>query len=625
MIFTESVFLEASRGECPTQPQATGGGDLVTASVGQPTSSKRLAAVFGISILLILVTRLPLMPGHLYSFDTVNLALALDDFDPTRNQPQPPGYPLFVLEARLVHLLAGTPEHTFAVLGIVICGLAVGMLFLRGKRLFSPWVGGIAAALLLVNPPFWFSGLTSPLRPHLALFSVVLAYCCWRVLEGERWYFYLASLALGLGGGFRPELALVLLPWWACAGWRGGRARLLLSGALVFVGATLVWTTVLVIESGGLARVLSTFGDYLHTQTYQTSPLMEAPSAGWRRMAGRAVVWTGLGALAWFWTLPFGWLSRRQWPDWSLRLQFLALWFFPGFLLNLLVHVADPDHALATIPAVCLLGGVSLLAAEQHFQFRWIPFLKERGFAIWITFCLSYFLLFLAQEPRQKWLVLWLALVLALLFLFPSSVLSRSSNEESNKHGPLVCLALLGNIFLFFGEFSLPQRTPVAHFRGWDSVADAFLVGTYETSYERVYWVSQMTDLALLDIAAMKANKDRPLIVVWSRNGTPVWRKVCFYHPSEKVYALDEEGDPGVPATLARLWMGAKRLARYSGEAPIRLPLPKGARIIWLLGGERVQDLARVVPLRKAQALYYTDLAPDASGFRWGSFEFVPH
>jgi len=57
---------------------------------------------------------------------------------------------------------------------------------------------------------------------------------------------------------------------------------------------------------------------------------------------------------------------------------------------------------------------------------------------------------------------------------------------------------------------------------------------------------------------------------------------------------------------------------------PIRLPLPKGARIIWLLSGDRVQDFGQVIPLRKAQPLYYTDLPPDFTGFRWGSFQFAP-
>ena len=171
----------------------------------------RVSILFGISVLLVVVTRLPLLPTHLFSFDSVNLALALEDFDPTRNQPQPPGYPLFVMEARLAHLLFGTPEQTFAVLELVICGLAVGMLYLLGRRMFSPWVGLTAAALLFVNPPFWYSSLTSPLRPHLALLSALVAYCCWRALHGEERYFEFASLALGLSAGFRPELSVFLL------------------------------------------------------------------------------------------------------------------------------------------------------------------------------------------------------------------------------------------------------------------------------------------------------------------------------------------------------------------------------------------------------------------------------
>ena len=109
------------------------------------STSGRLSALFGFSVLLVLLTRWPLMPAHLYSFDSVNLALALEDFDPTRNQPQPPGYPLFVAEARLLHRLFRTPERTFAALAILISGLAVAVLYLLGKRMFSPGVGIIAA------------------------------------------------------------------------------------------------------------------------------------------------------------------------------------------------------------------------------------------------------------------------------------------------------------------------------------------------------------------------------------------------------------------------------------------------------------------------------------------------
>ena len=55
--------------------------------------------------LLILLTRLPLAPGQLFIFDDVNLSYAMGHYDIRISQPQPPGYPLFVLEMRILHWL----------------------------------------------------------------------------------------------------------------------------------------------------------------------------------------------------------------------------------------------------------------------------------------------------------------------------------------------------------------------------------------------------------------------------------------------------------------------------------------------------------------------------------------
>src|SRR3954453_13890227 len=74
----------------------------------------------GISLILLLAaTRWPLAPKYLYYFDSVNFALALDRFDPSIHQPQPPGYPLYVAFTRLVHLFEPDPEHVFLISGIL--------------------------------------------------------------------------------------------------------------------------------------------------------------------------------------------------------------------------------------------------------------------------------------------------------------------------------------------------------------------------------------------------------------------------------------------------------------------------------------------------------------------------
>lgn len=545
-----------------------GGGVSEAASVAQLSSHRRVAAVFGISILLVLLTRLPLMPTHLYSFDSVNLALALEDFDPGRNQPQPPGYTLFVAEARLLYWLLGTPERTFSALKILISGLSVGMLYLLGKLMFSRWVGLTAAALLFVNPVFWRSGLVSSLRLHLALISILVAYCCWRAYGGERRYFYWASLVLGLGSGFRPELLLVLLPLWGWVGWKSHQRGVLLRGALLLTVLTLTWITVLIIACGGITRTIHSFTDYFHAQVQQSSVLVDPSLSSWRLMAGRAIIWTGLGSLPWLWTLPFGWLRRNTLPHWTRYLSFSAIWFLPPFLFNLFVHIGSPGHALATIPILCLLGGFCLISAEQFFAQRWIPELEERGLLIWV--------------------------------------------------------ALLANVFLFFGYFPLPQGPPSAQFRGFASIKDAFLGRLYETSHARVRWVDQMTDLGLKQIATLRSATKGPVSLIWARDGEPTWRKLSFYLPSEKVVVLEESGDPLVVLPRTRLWLGNRVLEEYTGRPPFRLSVPKGGRLIWILGPANVESLARAVRVQGVPPVYYTDLPPDAPPFRWGSFEFAP-
>src|SRR5689334_5927910 len=53
--------------------------------------------------LLIFASRWPLAPGQLFTFDDVNLAYSIGHFDVRISQPHPPGYPLFVMEMRLLH------------------------------------------------------------------------------------------------------------------------------------------------------------------------------------------------------------------------------------------------------------------------------------------------------------------------------------------------------------------------------------------------------------------------------------------------------------------------------------------------------------------------------------------
>src|SRR5947199_5782819 len=100
---------------------------------------------------LLLLTRVPAMAGYL-SIDNVHLAFSLEKFDPRIHQPQPPGYPFFVLFARVINTAFGDAERTFVVVSIIVAALSLYAAFALGARMFSRWAGGAAAFLLLVNP-----------------------------------------------------------------------------------------------------------------------------------------------------------------------------------------------------------------------------------------------------------------------------------------------------------------------------------------------------------------------------------------------------------------------------------------------------------------------------------------
>src|ERR1051326_7794958 len=92
-------------------------------------------------VAFIVATRWPLAPRYLYYFDSVNFALALENFNPALHQPQPPGYPLFVALARVFHLWIAAPHFVFLVMGILAALGAVVLIRILAREMFGEPAG----------------------------------------------------------------------------------------------------------------------------------------------------------------------------------------------------------------------------------------------------------------------------------------------------------------------------------------------------------------------------------------------------------------------------------------------------------------------------------------------------
>lgn len=349
---------------------------------------KRWIAVAAASLALIAATRWPLAPtGHLYHIDNVNFALALDDFNPALDQPQPPGDPLYVALTRWMRRFAPRVEILFPLSGILGSAAAMAALWWTGEMLFGARAGWLAALLLALNPIFWLAGVGNYVRVYLALGAAVVAGLVWKSLDGSAAYFCASAAALGLFAGFRPEMGLLLAPLVFAPAWMR-RAPLWqwLAAAGCAAAATLPWLLITAQHSGGLAVLYRLNSGYLAMQSRHSSWLYGASFVEGLRMAAASVYWNLLGALAWIAFVPLAWkrLHNRR------AARCLALWFAPPFLFYTFVHIHNPDHALVAIPATCLAGAwvMSELSARW---FRW---------AAPAAFTLSVFLFFYpARSP----------------------------------------------------------------------------------------------------------------------------------------------------------------------------------------------------------------------------------
>lgn len=335
----------------------------MTTAVLRSARAGSAAALLSVCVFLI-VSRVTLAPKHLFYFDSINFALALQEFNPALHQPQPPGYPLFVAVTKVVHHLTSSDRDTFLVTGILASAAALGAVWLLAYELFGARAADLSGLLLLVHPPFWLACLTNQVRIFLALGAAVLMVAAWRSVseEGCRW-FVASAFLLGAASGFRPEMLLFGLPLIIFAG-AAQRRPVRHWGFAMLAGLAAVtgWVAVVVHASGGLPQYIQLVADYARTQFSGSSLAFGATSKAAYRMLKMAVIWYGLPAAAWLCMLP---LAKGIRADLQRIGAFFLVACLPSFLFHAIIHVGDPDHTLFAAPAICAVGG-AVLARLKH-------------------------------------------------------------------------------------------------------------------------------------------------------------------------------------------------------------------------------------------------------------------
>jgi len=234
-----------------------------------------------------LAVHVPSLAPSLEDFDSINFGLALHHYDPTNNQPHPPGYPVYVAAGRvslaLVHRLMPGADSIRAdavalaclsLIGGAVALLAAWRLFdlLTPSRSRAPVYGTL---LLATAPLFWISGLR-PLSdmPGLA-FTLVVQALFLRAMEpqhgdegvmatrGSRRALVCAALVMGIAVGVRSQVVWLTLPWFVLAlvaNRRAGLAWLIGVPCVALLAGALAWAVPMIVSVGGLGRYLGALG-----------------------------------------------------------------------------------------------------------------------------------------------------------------------------------------------------------------------------------------------------------------------------------------------------------------------------------------------------------------------------
>ena len=318
--------------------------------------------VAGALAVLTVLSRLPYRARMLYNWDAVQFALALREYDVVKHQPHPPGYILYVALGRVVNAWLGDPTAAYVTLAVVFSGLTTFVVYALARSAYDRPTALAAATLLAVSPLFWFYGSVGLTYAGEALFASLVAFFAFRALDGSENDAWLAAAYLGLAGGMRQSMLLLLFPLWLAAVCLGARRRRTLPIGLAVLGVVvLAWLVPLIWLTGGIERYLAASRHLADTVVLPTSVVM-GPLETTFRMSRYLLesVLVGLGPLALAGVL-IPWYVRRH--GWGHREWLAVAWMTPALLVYTLIHFGQAGYVLTFLPALVVLLSRVLVSA----------------------------------------------------------------------------------------------------------------------------------------------------------------------------------------------------------------------------------------------------------------------
>ena len=148
---------------------------MSNANIGSPSRQSAFSIwhftgcqlAFLVLTIVFLAAHVPFLPASLEDLDSINFAMGVRHFDVAHHQPHPPGYPVFIVAAKIARVAIGPDEIALSLVSILAGALAIFALFALFRAIGadprSERRAAVATLLTVTAPLYWFTAIR-PLR-----------------------------------------------------------------------------------------------------------------------------------------------------------------------------------------------------------------------------------------------------------------------------------------------------------------------------------------------------------------------------------------------------------------------------------------------------------------------------
>jgi hypothetical protein len=308
--------------------------------------------------LLVIGSRYAFHSDYLFSWDSANFALALDNVDIAAHQPHPPGYLGYVWVARAIRLAANDANLSLVLWNIIATALAV-LLLMRFARELAPEqadhtrIATIAGLIFASGPLLWFYGTVAEIYPSELLATLLIAYTAWRAQRGVPGAMLRCAGAVTVALLFKVSAAVLMLPLVLYA-WSRVSSTDRRRSALVFLGGTVAVGAIFLTVQPDLPAVV---WNQLVSSTSETR-LIDGDARPLRQLNRNLrdvllALTSALGPVNLLALLVLG-VAVRTLPT-GLGRPFVWLWLAPWLLTLIGVHIGKPGYVLPMVPVLVII------------------------------------------------------------------------------------------------------------------------------------------------------------------------------------------------------------------------------------------------------------------------------